>query len=67
MRHNMKWINLTAGDSIGFNTAAEAEAFLFSQSTNPAWLAQFTIEYSCAYDKLQCILRVNHNVSLNFG
>jgi phosphoglucomutase len=61
----MKWIQLNAGGSIGFNTAAEAEAFLLTQSKNPDWLAQFQIKYNVGNGgKLQCYITTENHVVL---
>jgi phosphoglucomutase len=62
----MKWITLEAGGSIGFNTAAEAEAFLLTQSKNPEWLAQFQIKYNLGNGgKLQCYITTENHVVLH--
>jgi len=62
----MKWITLNSGGSIGFNSAAEAEAFLLTQSQNPEWLAQFQIKYNTGNDnKLQCYITTENHVSLH--
>lgn len=62
----MKWIQLNAGGSIGFDSAAEAEAFLLSQSNNPNWLAQFQIKYNIGNGgKLQCYITTDNHVSLH--
>ena len=62
----MKWIILNAGGSIGFDTAADAETFLLSQSKNPEWLKQFEIKFNTGPDKkLQAFITTNERVTLH--
>lgn len=61
----MQWISNTGGVlKLGFDTAAEAEAFLLSKSKNPAWLAQFQFSYIDAYGKLSCEVICPSNICL---
>ena len=61
----MRWISNTDGVlTLGFDTAAEAEAFLLTKSKNPTWLAQFKLAYLEAYGKLCCEVRCPSNICL---
>ena len=60
----MRWISNTDGVlKLGFDTAAEAESFLLTQSKNPAWLAQFQLSYIDAYGKLSCEVVCPSNIN----
>jgi len=63
----MKWIRFGGeGGCIGFNSATEAEAFLYTQSENANWISQFEIKFNTGPDgKLVCSLETKEPVIIH--